>query len=428
MSELQDRRSVCPHDGPETRGMLASVRGDRIVQVSGDLDHPVTGGARCGKAARDVVRTHHVDRVLDPQKCTRMKDAQRFGPTGRDGALDRIALPFSTECFRDGLHDAEYVRQHTVRFEAVAEPVQANLSERVGNLSGVPADVVELLTWEYATTYPAFIRMGSGLLHHDNRGMAVQTVACVPGMVGVSRETSGDAAWCAVGYAAMNDAALMPPDVLADRAPQTIDMNQLGQAPTELDEPLVMAMVAFNTNPAAIAPERTRFLAGPKREDLFTVVHRQEMTGTLRSTVMLSLSITRFEPLNLYRAFADGRFQTPSGKIESYAERMASDGFDPLPTPIPLTQAGDGEPSPSGSYPLPPFTPPNHCVLHSTCATMPSNIRSEERSRLEIHPEEARSRGILAGDAVRVFDGQGAVQLGAALTDESGRCAGGGSP
>jgi anaerobic selenocysteine-containing dehydrogenase len=116
-------------------------------------------------------------------------------------------------------------------------------------------------------------------------------------------------------------------------------------------------------------------------------------------------------------AFADGQFPTPSGKIELYSERMARVGLDPLPVHTPLTEGGDGERPPSGAYPLIFITPPNHFFLNSTYANMPSNIRSEERPRLEIHPEDAHARSILDGDAVRVFNARGQVQLEASLTD-----------
>jgi anaerobic selenocysteine-containing dehydrogenase len=49
---------------------------------------------------------------------------------------------------------------------------------------------------------------------------------------------------------------------------------------------------------------------------------------------------------------------------------------------------------------------------------MPSNIRAEERPRLEIHPEDARTRGILDGDAVWVFNARGDVHLEASLTED----------
>jgi anaerobic selenocysteine-containing dehydrogenase len=97
---------------------------------------------------------------------------------------------------------------------------------------------------------------------------------------------------------------------------------------------------------------------------------------------------------------------------------MARDGHDPLPTHTPLREGGDGEQPPDGPDPLLFITPPNHFFLNSTYANMPSNIRSEQRPCLEIHPEDARSRGILDGDAVRVFNARGDVQLEASLTED----------
>ena len=49
---------------------------------------------------------------------------------------------------------------------------------------------------------------------------------------------------------------------------------------------------------------------------------------------------------------------------------------------------------------------------------MPSNIRSEERPRLEIHPDDARRRGIVEGATVQVFNARGVVQLEASLTED----------
>jgi len=372
----------------------------------------------------------------------------------------------------------------------------------VERISEVAAGTVERLAREYATTRPAFIRIGNGLQHHDNGGMAVRTIACLPGLVGAWRDVGGGAVKSNGGYATMNDAALMRPDLMAGRAPRTVNMNQLGQALTELDDPPVQAMVVYNANPAVIAPDQTRVLAGLAREDLFTVVHEQVMTDTARYADVLLPATTHFEQTDLYSsywhlylalaepaverlgeakpnvelfsllarrlgfedecfqddvetligqaldnpanpflrgitlerlkeggpvrlnveephpAFADGRFPTPSGKIELSSERMARDGHDPLPTHTPLTEGGDGEQPPSGAFPLLFITPPNHFFLNSTYANMPSNIRSEERPRLEIHPEDARSRGILDGDAVRVFNARGDIQLEATLTDD----------
>jgi anaerobic selenocysteine-containing dehydrogenase len=116
-------------------------------------------------------------------------------------------------------------------------------------------------------------------------------------------------------------------------------------------------------------------------------------------------------------AYADGHFQTPSGKIEFYSDQMSAAGHDPLPVHSPLTEGGDGEHPPEGPYPLIFVTPPNHFFLNSTYANMPSNIRSEAQPRLEIHPDDAGERGIAEGTPVRVFNDRGIVLLTASLTD-----------
>ena len=57
-------------------------------------------------------------------------------------------------------------------------------------------------------------------------------------------------------------------------------MDQLGQRPAEALDPPVKALYVYNSNPAAIAPDQARVLAGLRREDLFTVVHEQLLTDT----------------------------------------------------------------------------------------------------------------------------------------------------
>jgi anaerobic selenocysteine-containing dehydrogenase len=438
---------------------------------------------------------------IDVQRNRTTAFADRFVQV-RPGTDAALALGMMHVIIRDGLHDAEYVRQNTIGFEALAARVRDYPPERVARITEVPAEVVVTLAREYATTRPAFIRIGNGLQHHDNGGMAVRTIACLPGLIGAWRDVGGGAVKSNAGYAAMNDAALMRPDLLAGRAPRTINMNQLGHALTELDDPPVKALVVYNSNPAVIAPDQRRVLAGLERDDLFTVVHEQVMTDTAHYADVLLPATTHFEQTDLYSsfwhlylnlaepavarmgeakpnveffgllaqrlgfgdacfrddvrtlisqaldnpanpfldgitlecleaggpvrlsvetphpAFADGRFPTSSGKIELFSERMTHDGHDPLPTHTPLTEGGDGEQPPDGPYPLLFVTPPNHFFLNSTYANMPSNMRSEGRPHLEIHPDDARARGIVEGDPVRVFNARGDVRLEASLTED----------
>ena len=57
-------------------------------------------------------------------------------------------------------------------------------------------------------------------------------------------------------------------------------MSLLGKALTELDNPPVKAIIVYNSNPAAIAPDQNKVLRGLRREDLFTVVLEQFQTDT----------------------------------------------------------------------------------------------------------------------------------------------------
>jgi anaerobic selenocysteine-containing dehydrogenase len=70
-----------------------------------------------------------------------------------------------------------------------------------------------------------------------------------------------------------------PPDLLMPPA-RSVNMSRLAEALTELDDPPVAALVVFNANPAATAPDQTRVRRGLVRDDLFTVVLEHRLTDT----------------------------------------------------------------------------------------------------------------------------------------------------
>ncbi|HXF64214.1 MAG TPA: molybdopterin dinucleotide binding domain-containing protein, partial [Caldilineaceae bacterium] len=122
-----------------------------------------------------------------------------------------------------------------------------------------------------------------------------------------------------------------------------------------------------------------------------------------------------------YLPFAEGNFPTPSGKCEFYSERMAADGYDPLPayTP-PRWQRGEGPAlQPDGQMgPLVCISPPAHAFLNSTFANVERFRRRERAPMLHIHPADAGPRGITEGMAVQVGNAQGSVTLTAHITSE----------
>lgn len=82
----------------------------------------------------------------------------------------------------------------------------------------------------------------------------------------------------------MQRAALQRPDLLAGRTPRSINMVTIGNALLRTSSPefgpAVEALVVYNSNPVAIAPESAKVVQGFAREDLFTVVLEHFQTDT----------------------------------------------------------------------------------------------------------------------------------------------------
>src|SRR5205823_5456642 len=71
----------------------------------------------------------------------------------------------------------------------------------------------------------------------------------------------------------------------------------------ELPGPPVKALVVYNSNPAAIAPDQNRVLKGMKREDLFTVVLEQFQTDTADFADIVLPATTQLEHWDIHYAY-----------------------------------------------------------------------------------------------------------------------------
>jgi anaerobic selenocysteine-containing dehydrogenase len=112
-----------------------------------------------------------------------------------------------------------------------------------------------------------------------------------------------------------------------------------------------------------------------------------------------------------FAPFAEGGFPTPSGKCELYSEALARQGVDPLPFYNPPVEAATSNPALAARYPLAFLSPPARNFLNSSFAHLKRFRDLEGGPRLEMHPEDARARGIRDGDTVRVFNDRGSYTL-----------------
>jgi anaerobic selenocysteine-containing dehydrogenase len=115
-------------------------------------------------------------------------------------------------------------------------------------------------------------------------------------------------------------------------------------------------------------------------------------------------------------AFADGRFPTPSGRIELYSEEAARRwGVSPLPD---FNEPAESprRPSPeSACHPLTLLTPNTKNRIHSQFNNLAVIRLFSPAPFLAIHPTDAAARGLSEGDPVRVFNGRGELRLPARL-------------
>jgi anaerobic selenocysteine-containing dehydrogenase len=77
-------RGACPHDCPDTCGVITEVENDQAVKFYADPDHPVTQGWLCAKVRPYLDYVYHPDRLLHPLR--------RVGGKGA-GQWQRISWP-----------------------------------------------------------------------------------------------------------------------------------------------------------------------------------------------------------------------------------------------------------------------------------------------------------------------------------------------
>jgi molybdopterin guanine dinucleotide-containing S/N-oxide reductase-like protein len=107
--------------------------------------------------------------------------------------------------------------------------------------------------------------------------------------------------------------------------------------------------------------------------------------------------------------FAEGNFSTPSGNAELYSEALKEQGFDPV---IEFKPPSESRHSPQAkAFPLEMLARKADNFLNSTFSNLAVTQQMEELGLLEISHADAEARGIREGDAVRVFNPRGEIQL-----------------
>ncbi len=82
---------ACPHDCPDTCGVITEVEDDRAVRFYADPDHPITKGWLCAKVRPYLDHVYHPDRLLHPLRCVGPKGGGQWQRISWTEALAEIA-------------------------------------------------------------------------------------------------------------------------------------------------------------------------------------------------------------------------------------------------------------------------------------------------------------------------------------------------
>ena len=255
--------------------------------------------------------------VVDPRATSLARQADMHLAV-KPGTDLPVALALHRYLFEGGHADEQFLAAHTTGGEKLRERASVWTIERAADVAGIDAAQLSQLAELYAVTSPALLRCGWGLERNRNGGGAAAAILALPavagkfGVRGGGYSMSNSSAWGIKAAAWMNDTP----------EPQTriVNMNHLGRALIEYDQPPVDMLFVYNCNPLATMPDQNRVLVGLQRPDLFTVVFDQVITDTARYADVLLPATTFLENYDIARGYGPISLQLVRPAIEPIGE------------------------------------------------------------------------------------------------------------
>lgn len=234
---------------------------------------------------------------------------------GTDGAL---ALGLMQQLITEGGLDEDYIAralpQDARGWPALRERALQWPPERVAAVCGIAAEQVVRLARDYARTRPAAIRLNYGMQRVHGGGNAVRLIALLPCLTGAWKDVGGGLLLSASGWAGLHRRRIDRPELMqataarrGGRPPRTVNMSTVGEALLHPGGagfgPRVEAVVVYNSNPVAVAPQSGQVVAGFQRPDLFTVVLEHFMTDTADLADIVLPATTQLEHLDVVTGY-----------------------------------------------------------------------------------------------------------------------------
>ena len=420
--------------------------------------------------------------VVDPfrSRTARVADEHLRPLPGTDAALGMGMMRAIVDA---GLQDEDWCRAHADGYDELLAKLADFPVERAAEISGVDAETIARVGREFASTRrrccgSAWARSVTSARPRPTRRSPRCRHSPAPGAsAAAAARTSRPRPPRPCPSTRCRATELRPGPV------RTINMSQVGAALTDesLDPPL-KALVCWNSNPAAIAPDQEQVLAGLRREDLFTVVLEQFMTDTAAHADVVLPATTQLEHRDIVFSWGHhyltwnepaieplGEAKPNTETFRLIAERLGFDDplfretDDELDRPAARGLRGgrpararldEDRPRPGAGaarrrrlrhrvrqgdrcapttwrrprsrdealaerFPLALVTPKTHLFLNSTFANQRRQHSAQPRPEVVVSPEDAGARRIEDGAAVRVWNDRGAFTCAARVSDDA---------
>jgi anaerobic selenocysteine-containing dehydrogenase len=254
--------------------------------------------------------------VIDPRRTALARTADLHIAL-KPGTDLPIALAMIRELFESGQADLGFLAQHATGVDDLRAAAAPWTFERAAEEAGVSADDLRLLTKWYAAISPAVVRCGWGQERNRNGGAATMAMLALPAVAGKFGVRGGGYTMSNSGGFGLNAEDWIKTPVADSRI---INMNQLGRALTEINDPPVQVLFVYNCNPLTTMPEQNRVKLGLEREDLFTVVFEQTMTDTAKYADVVLPATTFLEHYDVARGYGAYHLQVVRPVIEALGD------------------------------------------------------------------------------------------------------------
>ena len=260
----------------------------------------------------------------------------------RPGTDAALALAVMHELIVHGWLDQDYIDRYTLGWDALKARALQWTPERAAEVCGVPVAQIRQLARDWGSTAPAAIRLNYGMQRVRGGGNAVRAIACLPALTGAWRHRAGGLLLSSSGHFPVRRAALQRPDLLGERRPRTLNMTTIGddllRPASPAFGPSIDALIVYNSNPVAVAPESGKVVQGFARDDLFTVVLEHFQTDTADYADFILPATTQLEHWDIHTSYGHtdvllnrpaiapvGQARTNTDIFRALAARM---GFD----------------------------------------------------------------------------------------------------